>query len=513
MRIDPKDKDAISELMKPIEEARVSRQHFAPIFNEFLELAWPDRQHIGKGQKDKPRTTAAQEDIFDQTLQSAVKDFASDMNDEFTPGYKPWTKHEPTAAIDTRTGRDQVKKYVDQRMSLLYGTIRQSSFEEASQDMWQYLAMCPGAMDIYFSRAGTPVLCEPIPIHELLILPGPFGGVDHRWRERNVEIRHLDTLWPGIDWDDVAPSKFERQRRKGSITVINGGYRDWEAAEETWHWYVIANNKIRRHRTYVGRGSCPRIVARTHVSSPTAYGVGPANEAIAPARTLNYLNEKMLKRVGRQLDPPTIFSDDGTFNPEGGMDDGDWFPAGEGFQVQQLFPQGDSREVWFEQEDLRMMVRRALFQDKPFQRGDTPPTAAQWLSEEAMAARRMAFPRARLHEELVLPVIRRFEWILEKRGLIEPIEIEGNLVNLEPVSPLSRSADIEDAQIATQFLQVVGASMPEGLARIDQSETLSNLSSRMGSDKIVKVLSEEEFQQRQAAAVALQAGAGALGEG
>ncbi|MED5549306.1 MAG: portal protein [Pseudomonadota bacterium] len=485
------------DILSRIAQARADRWHFAPAYNDFLELARPHRQRVAKDSLSTPRPTDEQNDLFDTTLQDVVDDFASDMLDEFTPSYKPWTKHVPTAAVRGPAQKRQVNDYVDQRMKALYDEIRRSSFEEASQELWIDLAIGPSAIEIGYSEPGRPVSVEHVPINELLIRPGPYGGVDDRFRERIVKVSHLDTIWPELDWTDFGATKEMRALSKATAVVVTGGFRDWSKSDETWNWHVIANSKVLRRREYTGSGSCPLIVGRVAVSSPTAYGVGPGIKAIAPARTLNELNYLFLKKHGRDLNPPYVFYDDGLLNPEGGIDDGTWLPASENFKVMPLVTDQTGREVWFQQEDLRMMIRRALFQDKPYQRGDTPPTALQWASEEAMSARRMSFPRARLHEEFVLPVIRRFEWIMQRRGQIDPLKIEGEIVNIEPVSPLSRAADLEEANRAIQFLQGVGTVMPNALMRIDEGVTMNAIKQKMGAD-LVEVLSDEAWQQKMA---------------
>lgn len=488
-----------------IETARDDRQKFASVYNSFIDLARPHRPHVkARPTGESARQSDEQDDLFDTTLQDALDDFASDMNDEFTPMYKPWTKHVPVEEVQGRAAIDQIQKYADSRMRRLYDRIRESNFEEASQEFWSDIAISPSGVEIGYSRAGQPIPVEHVPIHELLIRPGPFGGVDDRWRERCVQVAHLDTLWPDLDWTEFGATPEIRRSSKKNATVIIGGFRDWTKGVETWNWHVLAQGKVLHHKVLRGPGSCPLIVARPNVATPTAYCLGPGVKCLPPARTLNELNYLALKRQGRLLDPPVVFYDDGLLNPEGGIDNGTWLPASETFKVQELGPDGTAREVWFTQEDLRMMIKRALFQDKPYQRGDTPPTAAQWLSEEASAEKRKSFPRARLHDEFVLPVIRRFEWIMRKRGEIEKVEIEGKIVNLNPISPLSRTADIQDAQMAIQMMESILATMPNAAGRFDESATLTNIKNKLGSDVVV-VLSDQEYQKKRQQEAAIEA--------
>lgn len=500
------DQEETAKILDRIVCCEQDRAQFATRYNQYLDLVRPWRPRVDKSIADStPRPPGEQDDIFDTTLQDAVGDFSSDMNDEFTPSYKPWTQHKATQEFKGVEKR-KVEDYAEFRMGTIYDTIRASNFEETSEELWVDLGIAPSGLIIGYAPPGQTIPVEHVPIHELLIAPGPYGGVDDRWRKRVIPVKHLDILWPDVDWSDFGYDRMDRAKSRKSALVTHGLYRNWSATEETWISCLIANNKILRRKVYKGRGSCPFIVARTNVSTPTAYGVGPANKALAPARVLDQLAYLFLKRHGRILNPPAIYYDDGIINVEGGIDDGIWIAAGPDFKIQELRPQDSAREVWFTQEDLRMAIRRALFQDKPYQRGDTPPTAAQWLSEEHRAERRKSFPRARIHEELVLPVIRRFEWIMEKRGELEPLQLEGQFVNVEPVSPLSKSADIQEAEIGFQLLQSIGGVMPNALMRIDEGETLNGFKKKMG-DRIVKVLDDDAYAQKmQQMAMAQQAG-------
>ncbi len=100
-----------------------------------------------------------------------------------------------------------------------------------------------------------------------------------------------------------------------------------------------------------------------------------------------------------------------------------------------------------------------------------------------------------LHSELVLPVIRRFEWIMRKRNQIEDLNIEGNVVVVRPVSPMSRAADLEEANRAMQFLQGVGAVLPNEITRINGQVTMTAIKDKMGAG-LVEILSDDEWQEK-----------------
>lgn len=484
-----------------IREGRRARSVFQSTYNDFYSLAAPWRQRVGERHTpENPRPPSEQDEIFDTTLQEAVDDWASDCADEFTPSYRPWVTYGVIGGDKqfSKAVRAQIDEMVVARHTKIFDAIKASAFEEQSQEAYVDLSIGPTGMDIAYTGPGLPLSFEHIPLSELIIVPSPFGGVGDRFREREVPVRDLDILFPNADWSHYG-DKSMRQISNATATIVEACTRDWyNRSKEVWT-YRIMEGEVTRSTPEVseGPGSCRFIVARPRVSSPSAYGVGPANKAIAPARTLDQMAYLALKREGRALNPPVVYSDDGTLNVEAGLDDGVWYEAGEGFEIKELYPQSDAREVWFKEEELRATVRRSLFQDKPYQRGDTPPTATQWMNEEERVARRKGFPRARITNEWTLPIVRRTEWILRRRTEIEDEKIEGTLIKLEPISPMSRASDLNEVTMADRHIDMFAGWFGEqAMDFYDLPQTMENARKKMGTT-VIAVASEDQVREKQ----------------
>lgn len=508
--------DAEKAFMAEVEEAKTARSKFQSVYNLFYDLAAPWRARVGEEATSRdPRAPAEQDNIFDTTLQDAVDDWASDCIDEFTPSYKPWTKHVILGDVEgfSKEIQRKIKDMAEDRKKKVYDRIRESAFEEQSQEFYVDLAIGYSGMYVPYTPSGQPLRFEHSPLAETLVIPSPFGGPGNRFRQRHIAVKHLDIIWPDADWSHLGTPE-TRQRNDQFVEITIGWRRDWtNRSEEVWVRNLFCGSKqVARDERQVG--PCEFIVTRARVSQPSAIGIGPANKALAPARTLDQLAYMELKRTGKIVDPPVVYSDDGTLNPEGGIDAGFWYEAGEGFNIQELSPMNDGREAWFNQEDLRGQVKRALFQDKPYQRGDTPPTAAQWLSEESTNARRKGFPRARISREFVVPTLRRVDFILTKRGELEDIEVEGTLVRVEPISPMSRASDLDEVQMAQTHL---GMFTPFGEAILDNYDlpaTMEKAREKLGTSVIVIASPEDvaKKQQDRAQQEALARGAAIEGE-
>jgi hypothetical protein len=98
-----------------------------------------------------------------------------------------------------------------------------------------------------------------------------------------------------------------------------------------------------------GRGSCPILVTRWRTFSTSAWGVGPGLKCLPDAMTLNQERKLILKNLGKIVDPPIAYDDDGVLNPEGGIGPGDWIPRMPGSKVEQLKQEGNIEAAYYEQ--------------------------------------------------------------------------------------------------------------------------------------------------------------------
>lgn len=468
-----------------LKDARSARDRFAGRYNAYYDLTAPTKKRINDD-ANEPRSADDQDDIFDATFEEISENFAADMLDEFTPSYRSWTKHEPVSAVTSQSAKKKIGEFINQRMDFLYDQIRQSSFEEAVQECYHDMGIGPAAIMIRYAQDGA-IDCEYVPLAELLILPGPRGGVGTRGWERSPMERELHIIWPNVDWPAVLNKTADSIRKsQARIKITEVWERDYEAEIEAWDYYLMVKGKVEYSGYQSGSGSCPLIVGRIRVSTPSAYGLGPASKAVPAARTLNRIAYLELKRLGKVVDPPGAYEDpEGIYNPELGLEPGYQYEVGEGFKWHDMSPANDIREGFFKREELEHVIRRALFQDKPFQRGLTPPTATQWIDESTDREKRKALPRARIHREWVLPIIRRFEWILEMRGELEQLEIGGEVIKIEPVSPLSRASDTQAAQVANQLVSLLVANFGEAAIRsIDVPTTAQNIQEKLGDDLV-----------------------------
>ena len=255
-----------------------------------------------------------------------------------------------------------------------------------------------------------------------------------------------------------------------------------------WRRVVMLENEIVYERLFDENGAETLFVARWRTETKSAYGIGAGWWPCAPARVLNELNALVMAQMHNVADPAHAYSDpDGGANLEQGIGAGDWLQLGEGFKVEKISGDGEFNAPFYTREDLRMMIKHALYQDKPEQRGDTPPTATQWADESARAQQRWEIPRGKITREWVLPIVRAHQEQRTRHGIFPPIMAGGNAITLKPQSPQAKARSFEKVAKGERVLATAGS---PALARtaeiaIDGRATLERIKEEIGDEVIV----------------------------
>jgi hypothetical protein len=488
-----------------IKRAVADRRRHADWIDETLRLAMPTYRRIEDSTTADDRNFE-QDDLFDTTLQTTVEDFASDMISTFTPRHDRWVLFEP--AEDLSEGeRAYIRPQLQQIGNAVFAEIERSNYWEAAQECFAFWAV--SAMGVAVSDMGplNPLHFQPIEIPDLVLERGPDGSIHGRWRQMKLTKAEQRAMF-GAMFGDAFPAP--GRERDSKQTVYEGCDRDWSTpGVERWHYRIIVNGEQRVLRTYESAGSCPIIVCPFRQQSDSAWGPGPAHKATPLARVLDELAYLNLKALQKSVDPPYSHEEDGMSNYDAGVEAGKWYARAPGSSAPEPLMADMRFDASFFQADLmRQAIKRALYQDRPEQPGMTPPTATQWADELAWNTRRKELPRDRCVREWVLPIIERVAWIKAQRGELPEVKLKGGrVVNVRPVSPLSKAKDLEDMNLTGQVLgltQLVGQAKSQGVP-VNVLATTENLI-RTARERHIVMMTEEEIAAEMAAAAAANGG-------
>lgn len=475
------------QLLGRIADAKQDRYQFQVYINECYEFGIPQRQLLGEKSR-QARDPEEQSDLFDTTLIEAIEDYASEQIDMLMPYYRPWVDWKPNKSIPVEF-KQQVEALSEDRSGKLFDVIGRSNLSGVLPETWRDAAVSAAGVMVREAPPSKPIPCEPVLCSELLMERGPYGGIDGRWRQWDCPVRFLQPIFGRLEGlGDIIRRKRSDMDRDPNVTVeVTEGYHcDWNSDEEAWFHDIVIDGQVLRMESKKGAGACGLHVLRSAISHPSPWGPGPAMRALPYARALNVMAYLELKAAGKIVDPPFSYLHTSIQNIDQGMEAGYGYPTLQSDPINFYPPEGDLNFAVMASEDMRRGIRRALYLDEPTQEGLTPPTLGQWMREEARHARRVTLPRDMQTKEFLLPLVRRFEWLAERRGEIEPVEVDEQVFHLYPESPLSSARDIEEASKAYEFVMQVNQMFPQsGGLIVDAKATAEAMRSKRGEKLVV----------------------------
>jgi len=490
------------QITRRIAAAEQDRNRHEPWINECLRLALPTYRRVNAPVTPEARN-AEQDDQFDNELEIVAEDFASDMISTFTPRHERWVSFDPAESL-TEGQRREIAPQLRAFEDAIFAEIERSNYYDAAQECFAFWGV--SAMMVAVSDMGplNPLHFQPVEIPDALMERGPDGSVTGKWRQMELTPLDMHFLW-GERYGELFPMPANNAGRQ-PCKVVEGCDRDWSTpGVEKWNYRILVNGKERVKETYEGAGSCLLIACRFRQQADSAWGPGPFKKATPRARVLDELGYLNLKGLGRSIDPPFSYEEDGLVNFDGGMQPGMAYARAVGSEAPEAFlPDVRFDASYFAADEMRKAIKRACYQDRPEQPGDTPPTLGQWMDEKAWNTRRKELPRDRCVREWVLPIIERVAWILAKRGVLPEIKLKGGkAIACRPISPLSKAKDLEDMNLTGQVLAMsrgIGEAVQVGVP-IDAKATMQNLI-ETAKERHIVMLSDEQIAAAEMAALA-----------
>lgn len=461
-----------------------------PFLEEIFSFICPGREYDFSRRHSTARADDAE--TFIDLPEELALDFASDLVTYFTPAEAKWAEYLVTADIPADVVQD-VEALVTDREDKLFNLIQTSNYNDiAPQLMFEANHGTP-AMWVQKAHLSQPIHCEVVPPHELLVCPGHMGYLD-RFREQVVPARNLKALFDGWEVDLSSPKLQQKMMKPGTnCTVCWGFWLDWtDPGQPIWKYEITVDGDciMKGEPQTLGpfAGSCPLLIGRFNPLPGKPWGRGPARKILPTMRVYNKVDEVVLTAMDEALHNTLIYPDDGFLDFSEGVEVGRAYPASRGFTREQIYElqKGTNLDYgWLSEERLEERIRAGFYQDGPRQRGDTPPTATQWLDERRRVQKRLGKPSAPLWKELIVPFIQVVERIgVETGDLDEAISHDGENISLIPISPLQKAQNQDKVLVARSNLDlgfnVFGERIP-----VDPVQTFQNIIRASGDELTV----------------------------
>lgn len=438
-------------------------------------------------------------DIFISYAEEFAGDLASDFVTYYTPPEVRWMDWVVTTPIPEDQA-DEVEQFVTNREEQIFDLIESSNYYDvAPQIFFEPASHGTAAMWVEQAHLMQPLYVETVPPEELLITPGHMGILD-RFREKKVQAQFLPAIFANKDVDLSHPDIQRKIKKPGErVKVTWGFWVDWSdpAVPQWMHEVVVDGHRITKERQVAGplAGGCPLLVGRFNPRVNRPWGRGPGTKLLPDIFTLDDISEKVLDNLDAALAPSWTYPDDGLLDMRDGIERNVAYPArpGTANTVQKLDMAGNLDYGWFSEERIVERMRVGFYQDGPRQRGDTPPSATQWLDEARRVQKRIGKPSAPLWTEMIYPFVQRVEYIGNLIGKVdEPITPAGDKLSILPVSPLQKAQNQDKVLITRSNLDLaMGVAGDQVGQFVDLKATFERIVETSG-DELMTLRKEEQ---------------------
>lgn len=480
--------------------AKQYRDSIEPDLREALEFIAPGRADGFNRTPNAAIDALDERETYTSLPEDLASDFAADLVTYFTPSEASWAEYEVTTPVDEKMVKT-VEAIVNEREQKIHEMILASNYYDIAPQITFEANHGTAAMWVQRAHFTQPMFIEPVPPHELLITPGHMGILD-RFREHYILSNNIAATFRdwGNDVDLSDPSIQRLMEKPGQhVKVCWGFWVDWEdPGNPQWKCQITLNSKcITPEIITLGplAGACPLLVGRFNPQHWTPWGRGPAIKALPDMRVYNEVDERTLEGLDQALSNTLIYPNDGMLDFSEGIEIGKAYAAGRDFDRNRIWElsRGVNLDIGlFSKEDMEARLRACFFQDGPRQRGETPPTATQWLDERRRTQQRLGKPSAPLWSEFFLPFIQRVEYIGVDMGEFEAeITHDQTVIAVKPVSPLQKAQNQDKVAVSRSNLELGAGLFGEMLPNvINPAATMQNII-RVSGDELT-VIQEQD---------------------
>ena len=490
-----------SQYIQSYKKAKAFRENWVPLFEECYEYALPQRESFYYEEAGQRRD----EKIFDETAVVGTQEFASRLQSGIVPNFARWADLTAGSEIPVDQG-EEVDNVLDEVTDYVFEVLNNSNFSQEVHESFMDLAVGTGILCVEEGDSLNPITFSAIPLPHVVLDTGPDDRIDHVYRERKkVKFDHLPIMYPDGKFDQRVLSQMGADKETTVLEVVCRDYSK-KNQEAYLHYAICLTTKTLLHsKELSGIGSNPFICFRWNKCAGEIYGRGPLLNALSAIKTTNLTIELILENAQMSISGIYQMEDDGVVNPDTiNLVPGSIIPKAMGSAgLQPIQAAGRFDVAQLVLSDMRLNIKRALYNDMLGNPDRTPATATEVAERMADLSRRMGAAFGRLQAELVQPVLQRVIYILKKQGRIEVPTVNGREVKVRSISPLAQAQANQDISSVARFLELTGSTFgPETLQLlIDSEQTAIFLAKKFG---VPESLIRDEEQRRQIAAIAQQ---------
>lgn len=418
--------------------------------------------------------------------------------------------------------KDAVRLWIQKQVRKMHDVLNQSNFQTEVHEL--YLDMgCFGFSPMAMEEdPDTVVRFGTRPLREVYVEENSKGRIDCLYR---------DIKWTAKDMADEfglenLPKKIQDAYKAGKsdeYDVIHAIYpsklvkKKSSDSKKFVSQYILVSEKVNLEEPK-GFYEFPYLTPRWSKLPGEAYGRGPGEKSLGPARTVNKMRETTLRGAQKVVDPPLQAPDDGFVLPLYTRPAGlNYYRAGSQDRIEPIF--NDSRiDFGFQAIDQeRAQIREAFYTDQLKLREGPQMTATEVMERTEQALRFLGPMLGRMQSEFLQPLVERLYKIMDRLGMIDevPEELTDVKLNIHYTSVMAMSQRLSEIQSIRRTMQEIAPFMSmdpqisqnfDGDAAVKYIAKLTGLPQEMlRNTKEVGAMRKQIAEQQQAAMEAAQA--------
>jgi hypothetical protein len=459
--------------------------------------------------------------LYDSTLQECTAEAANTMAALLFPNWTRWCELTPgTQVPKSHRAYKSITEGLQLATKTFFDYLNHSNFATVINEVALDLQVGTGALKFDEGDDEQPFIFSSVPLSVLELEEGPNGAVENKYMLRKPRARNLLRMYPGMQEFDL-PRELAEQIEKqpdSEIEIVQCEIFDPGTRK---HYGIVVDCKTKAviWRFLYGV-SAPTIVPRASKIAGETYGRGRVMLALDDARTLDKVQEFVLRQLALQIAPPLMGVSDGILNPYTAVlapntiipvatnDSGN--PSLRPIELGGNFRVGEN-----ERRELREKIRRTMLGPEP---SEGPVKSA---TEIGIADRNRLWALGgeygRIQVELLAPIVVRGVHILQSRGLMPEFKLNGKAVSVSFTSPFAKSQNADDVLGLQRTIDALLGMGEPGMAVLSTGLKVENvpawLAEKNGVDmSLVRSEAERDEQMKQTAEVAqMAAESGAMG--
>jgi len=434
--------------------------------------------------------------IYDTTAVAATRKFVAKAHGALTPPQQTWAKLEAGTQFSEEDA-EKVNAYLEKTNAIVFDYIRHSNFDLAINECYYDLAVGTFVLVINEGDDENPLLFSSIPLAQMAFEESVNGRIESAYRTwGEVKISEIEIMWPKIDLPEWMRNSLD-QDPNASVAALYEGVVYMHGEKEPFKYVVWVDSEILLEESY---WKSPWIIARWAKHNTEIQGRGPIMDALPSIISLNEMARLELVSANLNVCRPYMAFSDGVFNPwTFNLTANTIIPIARSsdgiFPIQALPDVAHPEFGQITSADLRMQINTLLFASPLGEITENPKqTATEVAIRQKTFAEEVGPSFTRLQQEYLAPTLQKCLDVLQSKGIVEKLEINGTIIQARYQSPLVLAQGQQDVDNFVQYCQTMQLIYgEEGASVINPINTPGWVAMKKGVDKEL-VLTKEELK-------------------